>query len=1215
MVNPFQAEFSHERKRRLADAIAALSIFIDENGRRSFARHIFRSYPNASQIEALIRDLPWSAGAETVASQFVNRLDGCQAAQGLTALSLLEEMLIPSDAHQLEPASQPSFEGQKIDGYLVGERLGKGGQAVVHRATRLVDQEKVALKFLLKQPGESQASSEILAGLLVKKLNEVALKKIDHDRVLQPLDKADLTQDGCLYYPLRLMKRELRDFMNENGPLPFERAAQIVHDLAEALQAAHYARITHQDLKPENILMDESDQVHIADWGLAGSLELRHSLASRLAAAGTMKYMAPEVFKKFYWIELGIEPQEASVDVRADLYSLGLILYELLTGVYAFGQHENNKDVLAARMAELNRIPQSPAAEVQGIPTELADLCQSCLHPDPNQRVQSAQELKESLVKFLPIGPAYLIRLLKNIEEKARLYSPLRGFERVQRATPTPVPRRLKAWQDNPHIALVRHHRRSLPDQHTPEQLRDYPDILTAFDGLKANGPARRAVLLGAPGSGKSTTLQRLAAELAESALKIESAPLPILVPLGNWTGNESLHVLIRAGAPELGSQIDLQQPERRLVLLLDGLNEVPTAKRTAKVQQVRALLEKLPNAVDLVVSCRLEDYAGELSLNLDTLTLQPLTPQRVRAAVHQWIANSSEPPEVAERFFWQLAGHPDLELLLAKWQTAASPAAPEEIEEQFWTVADPIECAAAYGVTTRSEDNLWREHVRNPRSLLKLAENPFMLTMLYNVWEESGELPANRGDLFQRFVMGLLSREKLLSANHATQERRPTAEGEQLLTGLKKMAWTMQKRRVEKGSGDDYGVMTVVKREEAVRLLGGEDELKRALDGTMLDGGEEIKFRHQLLQEYFTAVALEEQLGKLKESELWPAEKWWERSGWEETAVLLVGLSKDYEKAIRWLEEAQPEVAAKCLLESGLEWEQQERIKRELKWGERWRKRMEGPGKEEAPEGRAAVGRALGRLGLDNRKGVGLREDGVPEIVWVKIEGGKFKYQGDWDEIEDFEISKYLVTNVQWEAFLRAEDGYREDRWWEGFTEPKREPEKPAWSESNSPRERVSWWEAVAFSRWLQEKCKGERPERQIRLATEREWERAAGGKSGKMYPWGKDYREGYANVNETLRKAGRHYLGRTSAVGIYEEGKSEDGVLDLSGNLWEWCRNEYGNPRKTEVSGTGSRALRGGSWGAQVVFASAGFRDGHRPDYRNGYIGFRVLRSSPIR
>jgi len=150
-----------------------------------------------------------------------------------------------------------------------------------------------------------------------------------------------------------------------------------------------------------------------------------------------------------------------------------------------------------------------------------------------------------------------------------------------------------------------------------------------------------------------------------------------------------------------------------------------------------------------------------------------------------------------------------------------------------------------------------------------------------------------------------------------------------------------MQKRRVEKGSGDDYGVMTVVKREEAVRLLGGEDELKRALDGTMLDGGEEIKFRHQLLQEYFTAVALEEQLGKCKGSELWPAEKWWERSGWEETAVLLVGLSKDYEKAIRWLEEAQPEVAAKCLLESGLEWEQQERIKRELKWGERWRKRM----------------------------------------------------------------------------------------------------------------------------------------------------------------------------------------------------------------------------------------------------------------------------------
>ena len=102
-------------------------------------------------------------------------------------------------------------------------------------------------------------------------------------------------------------------------------------------------------------------------------------------------------------------------------------------------------------------------------------------------------------------------------------------------------------------------------------------------------------------------------------------------------------------------------------------------------------------------------------------------------------------------------------------------------------------------------------------------------------------------------------------------------------------------------------------------------------------------------------------------------------------------------------------------------------------------------------------------------------------------------------------------------------------------------------WQESNLPRERVSWHEAMAFCSWLAAKLN-----LPIQLPTEWQWERAARGVDGRAYPWGSDYQPGFANINETYGDAGPHYLARTSAVGIYPHGASPEGVLDLAGNVW---------------------------------------------------------------
>jgi formylglycine-generating enzyme required for sulfatase activity len=250
----------------------------------------------------------------------------------------------------------------------------------------------------------------------------------------------------------------------------------------------------------------------------------------------------------------------------------------------------------------------------------------------------------------------------------------------------------------------------------------------------------------------------------------------------------------------------------------------------------------------------------------------------------------------------------------------------------------------------------------------------------------------------------------------------------------------------------------------------------------------------------------------------------------------------------------------------------------------------------------RLAVGQYLAALG-DPRSGVRLRADGLPDIEWVDIPGRRVRLEDAKKvfTVKLFRISRYLVTNIQFKAFVDAEDGYRNLEWWADI-EQSQASRNSTWLEPNSPRTDVSWYEAVAFCRWL-----SARLGKVVRLPSEWEWQQAAtGGDAPNNYPWGPDWDGARCNSDESG-------LRRTTSVGVYPSGATTEGVLDMAGNVWEWCMNKYEQPDTGNALGIdsdkrGQRVIRGGSWSNNPELLRASNRNWVNADSRYDDIGFRL-------
>ena len=285
-----------------------------------------------------------------------------------------------------------------IDGYEIGELLGRGGMGLVFRARQKVLKRQVALKIVVSGAHAGAAERTRF------RTEAEAVARLYHPGIVQIYEVGE--QAGCPYLALEFVSGGSLAQQLDGGPMPPRRAAQLIRDLAGAVQHAHEQGIIHRDLKPANVLLTETGVAKIADFGIAKLIDVEQNLTQTGVVLGSPSYMAPE---------------QATGNVRAigpatDVYALGAILYELLTGRPPF---------LGASMLEtLDQVrthdPAPPQTLQPKVPEDLATICLKCLEKQPADRYSSAAALAHDLDRFLR-GEAVTVRKLSLWDQAARL--------------------------------------------------------------------------------------------------------------------------------------------------------------------------------------------------------------------------------------------------------------------------------------------------------------------------------------------------------------------------------------------------------------------------------------------------------------------------------------------------------------------------------------------------------------------------------------------------------------------------------------------------------------------------------------------------------------------------------------------------------------------------------------------------------------------------
>lgn len=778
---------------------------------------------------------------------------------------------------------------------------------------------------------------------------------------------------------------------------------------------------------------------------------------------------------------------------------------------------------------------------------------------------------------------------------------------------------------------------------------------------LEISKQTKKILLLGGPGSGKSTFAKELCVKMANAQLNNTQA-------LKGWERQLlPLFLVLRHVVPEL-SKLDLtscssEQQDQRLtdvlyqawckqfgqdqetavdileesllpgnvLLVFDGVDEVPVEQRPRVYQAVMAILARYPKIKHTIITCRSRSYTGpEMLPGFVPHHLAPFNEDKIRQFVRAWYA-----------------AQPELD------------AGSRETRIQDLQ-------AVALG------------------PLAELSPNPMLLTTMSVLHRKGAGLPKERVKLYDLAVNVMLQRWEKDRDTAESQAIRAVLEDERRLREvLEHIGHFVHETEGGQESREGLDRYRLLKELENPKILGSlalpflnyVDQRAGLLSG---EGGGEggipqtYRFPHRTFQEYLAGCYMvkgrriqQAYRKRAGEGDYWSVaaqlgveELFFNRRNDEVLLDLAYELCPESEPMgeDQWRINLWAGMVAVLLGGEPFEADEEhprggttflETLKRRL---QQLMQKSPLP-----PIERAEAGRHLAKLGDSRFRSDAWSLPNEPLLGFVEIPAGPFQ-MGQTGKTINIEIpytyymSRYPVTQGQFQAFVE-DGGYQKASFWpeakaagiwEAGTvkgqfdeEPRHQPEK--FSETfglhNHPVVEITWYEALAYCRWLTQKLRGwnDMPEPlktlldtggesgkpwSIVLPNEPEWEKASrGAKDDRTYPWDEEADPNRANYDETQINA-------TSAVGCFPQGKSPYGVEELSGNVWEWTRSIYENEpypqahkawstREDLTAGTNRlRVLRGGSWIYGAHGVRCAFRLWYGPGGRGG-VGFRVVAS----
>lgn len=313
---------------------------------------------------------------------------------------------VPTPAPTLEEIGGDDLSGRAIRGYALAERIGAGGMGAVYRAVQPHVEREVAIKIILPAYANHQD--------FIRRFEAEAqlVARLEHPHIVPLYDY--WREPGVAYLVMRLLRGGSVHALLQNGPLPLEVTARLLEQICAALHAAHRIGVIHRDLKPANVLLDEDNNAYLADFGIAknlGNPNLEDQTQVDMLI-GSPQYMSPEQIRS-----LSVRPQ-------TDVYCLGVMLYEMLTGTLPFAG-PTPFDLIQQHIS----VPLPPlAARQAGLPAALDAVIARAAAKDPDERYSDVLTLLDDFRHALDGGSARLIMPVEVEDEAAEVINPFKGL-------------------------------------------------------------------------------------------------------------------------------------------------------------------------------------------------------------------------------------------------------------------------------------------------------------------------------------------------------------------------------------------------------------------------------------------------------------------------------------------------------------------------------------------------------------------------------------------------------------------------------------------------------------------------------------------------------------------------------------------------------------------------------------------------------------------